>query len=41
MKKLEEYKWICPDAFVGVNTNVDKGTPCCAITMKAEKKYKE
>ena len=41
MKKLEEYKWICPDAFVGVNTNVDGSwTPCCAITMKAEKNIK-
>ena len=41
MKKLEEYKWICPDAFVGVNTNVDgTWTPCCAITMNADKNIK-
>ena len=41
MKKLEEYKWICPDAFVGVNTNVDGSwTPCCAITMNADKNIK-
>lgn len=39
-KKLEDYEWMCPDAFVSITTQ-ECGTylPCCVSDLKKESRY--